>query len=175
MVLFFFRGFFRAFFGACAKYFLLFFCVNLTYALTHVSNLCKCAISYNARKLDAQSAHVARLRRYCANYKVAQFRRKIGAFWVIGITFQCLKCLLNTPCPFAIWASLLSSPNNKWAVYFIGPCTNYWSEEMWDLTIWHHIPCLLPLAWRLVPAGPAWPVFVRLACRVRRRAIFCLL
>ena len=54
------------FFGACVKYFLLIFCVNLTYALTHASNLRNFAKTYNARKLDAQSAHVARLRRYCA-------------------------------------------------------------------------------------------------------------
>ncbi len=80
-----FPGFFSCFFGACAKYFLLvFFCVNSTHALTHASNLRKCAKSYNERKFDAQSAHVARLRRYCANHKVAQFRRKIGAFWVLG-------------------------------------------------------------------------------------------
>ncbi len=61
-----------------------FFCVNSTHALTHASNLRNCARSYNERKFDAQSAHVARLRRYCANHKVAQFRRKIGAFWVVG-------------------------------------------------------------------------------------------
>ncbi len=71
-------------FLAHAPIFFAVFCVNSTHALTHASNLRKCAKSYNARKFDAQSAHVARLRRYCANYRVAQFRRKIGAFWVIG-------------------------------------------------------------------------------------------
>ncbi len=51
---------------------------------THAWNLRKFAKPYKTRKFDAQSAHVARLRRYCANHKVAQYRRKIGALWAVG-------------------------------------------------------------------------------------------
>ncbi len=52
--------------------------------LTHASNLRKFAKAYMKRKFDAQSAHVTKLRRYCTKHKVAQFRRKIGAIWVVG-------------------------------------------------------------------------------------------
>ena len=39
-----------------------FFCANST----HASNLCKFANPYNKRNIDAQSAHIVVLRRYCA-------------------------------------------------------------------------------------------------------------
>ncbi len=73
---------------ACDEFFCNFFCVNLTYASTHASNLRKNGKSYNERNLDAQRAHVARLRRYCAQKKVAQYRRKISALWFVGYAQQ---------------------------------------------------------------------------------------
>ena len=36
------------------------------------------------RKSHAILAHVEVLRRYCAKYNLAQYRRKIGALWVVG-------------------------------------------------------------------------------------------
>ena len=77
--------FFVCFFLARTPIFLqFFFCVNSTHASTQKTKLRKICKPYNARKFDAQSAHVARLRRYCANHKVAQFRRKIGAIRRLG-------------------------------------------------------------------------------------------
>ena len=39
-------------------FFIIFFCANLTFALTHASNLRTFAKTYNKRNIDAQSAHV---------------------------------------------------------------------------------------------------------------------
>ena len=50
------RSFFAIFFGA-----------NSTHTSTHALNLRKFAKTYNKRNIDAESAHVASLRRYCAN------------------------------------------------------------------------------------------------------------
>ena len=61
-----FDNFFFFFFFAHANLVSYFFCANSTHTSTHASNLRKFANPYNARKFDAQSAHVARLRRYCA-------------------------------------------------------------------------------------------------------------
>ena len=72
------------FFFRMRQFFFAFFRAISTHALTHASNLRKFAKPYMRRKFDAQSAHVARLRRYCANHKVAQYRRKIGALWAVG-------------------------------------------------------------------------------------------
>ncbi len=46
----------------------LFFCAILTQASTHALNLRKFANPYNGRNIDAQSAHVVVLRRYCAQF-----------------------------------------------------------------------------------------------------------
>ena len=45
--------------------FLAIFCANSTYALKHASNLRNFAKTYNGRKLNAHSAHVALLCRCC--------------------------------------------------------------------------------------------------------------
>ncbi len=78
-------------FFAQAQFFFCIFCANLTHVLTHacVDKCIKCAkmctISYNARKFDAQSAHVARLRQYCAKQKVVQYQRKLYPIWFVGL------------------------------------------------------------------------------------------
>ncbi len=63
------------FFCACEFFFLflrmrffLTFCAILTQASTHALNLRKFANPYNGRNIDAQSAHVVVLRRYCAQF-----------------------------------------------------------------------------------------------------------
>ncbi len=76
---------FFLFFCACDNFLLHFFCANLPHASTQKAKLRKICKPYSKRNINAQSAHVAMLRRYCAKQFLAQFRRKIRAIRQLGI------------------------------------------------------------------------------------------
>ncbi len=54
------------------------------HVLTQEEKLCKNWQFYNARKFNAQSAHLANVRQYCAIQNLPHFQRRLCTIWVVG-------------------------------------------------------------------------------------------